>query len=546
MRSWSAAVAALVLCLTACSSTGEGRPDRAAEAPSGSASASPTTPSNSPSGASPSASTANAADDSDAEVRRRAQRIVGRLSLRELAGQVIVADYSGTRPPTRLVRDLHLGGVIVMGHNVTGTAQLRRSNQRLRAATKRSGRDWPLFIGVDQEGGIVERVKGRATRFPTFMSAGAADDTRLTRRAAAASGAELRHLGFTAVFAPVADVTAGASDPTIGSRAAGGRPRLVARQAMASVEGYQRAGVLPVVKHFPGHGSVSADSHVALPVQRRSLRRLGKVDLVPFRAAVNQDAPAVMTGHLDVRAVDPRTPATVSRPVVHGLLRKDLGYDGLVFTDAMNMAAVADRYSSGEAAVRSLLAGNDVVLMPPDPRAARDAIARAVREGRLSRERLTEAATRQVATLLDLSESRSARPRPLGSARGASYQLSAGAVTVVSGRCQGRLVGRAVQATGSSSAVARFNDAARRAGLQVGRGTSVALIGYGGSGSNADVVVTTDTPYALGSSSARVARIALYGDTPGAMRALVDVLLGNARATGKLPVPVPGVPRRGC
>ena len=244
--------------------------------------------------------------------------------------------------------------------------------------------------------------------------------------------------------------------------------------------------------------------------------------------------------------MDPGVPATLSRPVVTGLLRRDLGFGGLVVTDAMNMAAVADRYSTGEAAVRALKAGNDVVLMPPRPATARDGIVRAVRAGRLSRTRLEQAAARLIALLIHQRDLEPALTRRPGTSKQASYRLSAGAATVASGACRGRLVGRSVRAVGPADAVARFEAAAQRAGLQTGAGATVALIGYGGSARSADVVVTMDTPYALGSSRARLAKIALYGETPGAMRALVDVLLGKARAPGRLPVPVSGVQRRGC
>lgn len=477
---------------------------------------------------------------------RRAGRAAARMPLRRLAGQVIVAEYDGQQAPTALVNGLHLGGVIVMADNIGSTDALRRSNRTLQRSAREAGRRWPVFIGVDQEGGVVERVKGRATRFPAFMSTGAARDASLARGAAAGSGAELRDLGFSVVFAPSGDVTSGPEDPTIGSRSAGSRPRVVARQMNAAARGYLSAGILPVVKHFPGHGSVPADSHVELPVQDKSLPGLRSRDLVPFRAAVEQGVPAVMVAHIDVRAVDPGVPATVSRKVVRGLLRRDVGFRGLAVTDAMNMAAVADRFSSGESAVRSLLAGNDVVLMPPSPVAARDGIVAAVRSGRLPRARLEEAAARQIAVLRHQRDLEPALKRTPGTSGRASYRLSAGAATVASGPCRGRLVGDAVRAYGPADAVARFHAVARKAGLRTGSGTTVGFVGYGGSGTSADVVVTTDTPYALGRSSARVAKVAMYGDTRGSMRALVDVLLGRARAPGALPVPVPGVERRGC
>jgi beta-N-acetylhexosaminidase len=553
-RRTAAALAGLSLVLSACSAATDDEPrgeaaqhvasTRVSESPSPTATPTPDpTP--------PAGKVARSAGEADGwgptpEVLRRAERMAGRLSLARLAGQVIVAEYDGRRAPSSLVNGLHLGGVIVMSDNVGTTAQLRRSNRALQDAARKAGRRWPVFIGVDQEGGIVERVKGRATRFPTFMSAGAARDTGLTERAAAASGAELSDLGFSVVFAPAADVTSGPGDPTIGSRSAGSRPEVVARQMNAAVDGYLSAGILPVIKHFPGHGSVPADSHTELPVQDKSLRRLRASDLVPFRAGVEGGAPSVMVGHIDVRAVDPGRPSTVSRKVVRGMLRRDLGFDGLVVTDAMNMAAVADRYSSGEAAVRALEAGNDVVLMPPSPAAAREGIIDAVRSGRLSRTRLEQAAARQIAVLLHQREVEPEITRKPGTSGRASYRLSAGAATVASGPCRGRLVGRSVQAFGPEAAVARFHAAAEKAGLRTGSGASVALVGYGGSGTRADVVVTMDTPYALGSSSARVAKIAMYGDTRGAMRALVRVLLGRDRADGRLPVPVGNVARRGC
>ncbi|HEY0644414.1 MAG TPA: glycoside hydrolase family 3 N-terminal domain-containing protein, partial [Nocardioides sp.] len=253
----------------------------------------------------------------------RAARIVGRMRLPDLAGQVIVAEWRGTTAPVKLVRGLHLGGVIAFDSNVASAAQIRGVNRTL---TRQVGRRWPLFLGVDQEGGVVERMRSAATRFPTFMSAGAAGDVALTQQTYAASGAELRGLGFTVDFAPDADVTSGPGDPTIGSRSASSRPAAVTDHVVAAAAGFTEAGVLPVVKHFPGHGSVPADIHLSLPVQTKSREELDASDLVPFRGAVAAGLPAVMVGHLDVRALDPRVPSSLSRTVVTGLLRDELGF----------------------------------------------------------------------------------------------------------------------------------------------------------------------------------------------------------------------------
>jgi beta-N-acetylhexosaminidase len=480
---------------------------------------------------------------SEDEITHAGELVAG-LSLRERAGQVIIARYAGTAAPTRMVNRLHLGGVIVFDENIAGNDQIRRSNRRLQASARKAGRPFPVTISVDQEGGLVERVT-TGTRFPAFMTAGAADRPRLTRRAWAASGAELAGLGFTMDFAPIADVTIGPADPTIGSRSAGSRPRLVATHAIEAARGLRSVGVVPVLKHFPGHGSVTADSHLTLPVQRRSVARLADRDFVPFAAGVDAGLPSVMVGHIDLRAVDPGVSSSLSAKVITGLLRERLGFDGLVFTDAMNMRAITERYRPGQAAVRALRAGADVVLMPPSPRLARDAIVRAVRDGRLAPRRLEEAATRHVALLLH-QQAQQATRRPPGSARLVARRWSAAAITSVAGPCRGRLVGDRVHVTGPAPAVRTFRAAADAAGLSAGRqGTTVRLIGSGGGPAVGDVVVALGTPYPLGRSRAEV-KLATYGDTPGAMSALVDVLLGQAGAPGKLPVPVAGVPRAGC
>ncbi|MCW2736781.1 glycoside hydrolase family 3 N-terminal domain-containing protein, partial [Nocardioides sp.] len=326
----------------------------------------------------------------------RAARTVSRMRLPDLAGQVIVAEWRGTSAPVALVRDLHLGGVIAFDSNVVSAAQVTAVNATL---TRQVGRKWPLFLGVDQEGGVVERMRSAATRFPTFMSAGAAGDPALTQQAYAASGNELRGLGFTVDFAPDADVTSGPEDPTIGSRSASSSPDTVAEQVVAAANGFMEAGVLPVIKHFPGHGSVPADSHLTLPVQTKSREELDASDLVPFRDAVEAGLPAVMVGHLDVRAIDPRVPSSLSRKVGTDLLRDELGFDGLVVTDSLAMAAVTRGRDPGRTAVQAVRAGADVLLMPPSPATARSALVRAVRTGTLSRRRLEQSAARQIALL---------------------------------------------------------------------------------------------------------------------------------------------------
>ena len=481
-------------------------------------------------------------------VWNRAGEIVEAMTRQQQAGQVIVATYPGIDPPVDLVSDLHLGGVIVMGDNVpTGpdaATALASVTERVQEA---ADRPHPVIIGVDQEGGPVARVGAPATEFPPGMAHGAANRPALSRQAARASANELSALGFTTVFSPVADVTT-PSDPTIGVRAPSDNPAVVGAVATAQVEGYADGGVVGVVKHFPGHGSVPADSHLELPVQTASLDQLTERDLVPFEQAVRAGAPAVMVAHIDVRDVDPGVPSSLSRAVVTGVLRDRLGFDGVVVTDSLGMAAIADRYTSGESAVAALAAGSDVLLMPPDPRAARDAIVSAVAEGELDAQRLAEAARRVVALALHQDE---LAERPgidvVGTNAAASRELSAAAVTVVDGECTGPYVGSSIRVAGGTDADRRrLRSAAETAGLGVGSGELVVLLGGPGSSGTGDVVVALDTPYGLGRSTSTTASLALFGRTPEAFAALVDVLTGRTSPAGTLPVAVDGVSAPPC
>lgn len=512
-----------------------------------------------------------------AELERAARQSL-RMPLRDLAGQVVVASYAGTGAPVRLVQDLHLAGVVEFADNIVDAEQIGEVNHTLARQVKR-----PLVISVDQEGGLVERVGG--ARFPAFMAAGAADDPRLTRQVYRAMGARLAALGFTIDFAPDADVTEGPADPTIGSRSAGDQADRVAVQAIAAARGLDAGGVLPVAKHFPGHGSVPANSHLTLPVQTRSLDWLRSHDLVPFAQAVQARLPLVMVGHIAVQEVNPNVPASLSGPLIQGVLRNELGFQGVVVTDSLQMKGVQVD-GALPPVVRSLRAGADLMLMPPSPVGAVNAIVHAVRTGVLEKSRLQQAAARTLALLL---HQRATAPRPEGEAQAAtaavaaSRRLSAAAITSVAGPCRGPLVSGKVAPLGDPTAVANFRIAAQAAGMPLGsvryvkaprprrghlsrkkyrrrlqrwretpprviiQGTPVRLLGpaevvIGSIGE--PIVVATGTPYALAQSAAPV-RLAAWGNAPGPMAALVAVLQGKAEAPGQLPVTVPGL-RRGC
>jgi beta-N-acetylhexosaminidase len=237
----------------------------------------------------------------------------------------------------------------------------------------------PLLIATDQEQGLVSRIGPPATQFPGAMALGATGSQELARAAAGAAGAELRAMGIVQDLAPVADVNLNPRNPVIGVRSFGADPALVARLTAAQVAGYQAAGVAATAKHFPGHGDTTVDSHAGLPVIGHS------------------GVGAIMSAHIVVPALDPsRRPATLSRPILQGLLRHRLGYDGVVITDALEMAGVRQRFGDRRVPVEAVLAGADMLLMPPRGAFSQefDAVLAAVRSGRISQARLDQSVRR--------------------------------------------------------------------------------------------------------------------------------------------------------
>ncbi len=344
-----------------------------------------------------------------------AQRLVSTWSPDQLAGQVIVGRFHGTDPeePAAMVRDLHLAGVSITADNVTDRDQVLAMTSAVAEAAAEDGRDFPPVIGVDQEGGYVSHLRGIATDFPHFESAGLAiqadlrSGRKVTRVAARATGYELRDLGFTWVFAPVADVTIGAADPTIGARSPSEDPQVAALATAYAVKGYDSAGIVSTVKHFPGHGTATTDSHDVLPVVGSSLDEIRRHDLPPFELAIAKHAPAVMMSHLDLTSIAPDVPASMA-PEVYDLLRDDLGFEGVAITDSLGMGAVGGRQFP---ALQALQAGADLLLMPVDTATTHRIVVDALRSGELSRARIEEAAARVVA--LQMWQARIAAKRPV-------------------------------------------------------------------------------------------------------------------------------------
>ena len=299
-----------------------------------------------------------------------------------------------------------MGGVILFGRNVESAGQLAELTNGLKDL---NGDYTPLFLCVDQEGGRVDRMPPEVERTPSAWSVGQTLDTEGVGAAYGALLAEeCAAFGFNMDFAPSLDIWSNPDNTVIGDRAFGNDWEWTAFFGMSAVESMEeQGGVIPVVKHFPGHGDTSVDSHVALPVVDKSLEELWQSELVPFNMTLNQEdyfgaqagpsAPAVMVAHILLSQVDPDYPASLSHRVVTGLLREEMGFDGVVCTDDLTMGAVSNTYGMGEAAVLAVEAGCDLLLVchgADNLTAARDALLEAADSGRISPERLDESVKR--------------------------------------------------------------------------------------------------------------------------------------------------------
>jgi beta-N-acetylhexosaminidase len=319
------------------------------------------------------------------------------LPLSTLCGQLLVGGFSGATLPARFekaLREGRRGGAILFRRNLPDIAS---SAELCRAIVAAAGPELPPFIGVDQEGGRVTRLPPPFLTLPPMRTLASYGDLELTQRAAKAVGVELQAIGFNLDFAPVLDVDSNPDNPIIGDRSFGRDPRTVMRFAVAFMRGLQEAGVLACGKHYPGHGDTSVDSHVGLPVLTHDKGRFDRIELPPFRAASGAGIASLMTAHVVCDALDPGVPATMSRAICGSLLRAEIGFEGVLFSDDLEMAAVADRYAVEESAVESVWAGCDVLLVCKDEDVqdrAHEALVRRAESDSRFRDRCVEAATR--------------------------------------------------------------------------------------------------------------------------------------------------------
>ncbi len=281
--------------------------------------------------------------------------------LRDRLGKLIMVGCRGdslSRDERLLFEKYRFGGFILFQRNCAEPRQILSLCRSLWDGAA----SHPPFIAIDQEGGTVHRLPGPFTHFPAAASIGARNDPGLAYRLGRATGVELALVGINLNFAPVLDVNSNPRNPIIGARAFGAEPERVIKIGATWARGLRDGGVIPCGKHFPGHGDAEQDSHLALPVVEKSLAELQALELPPFVAACRDRIEALMTAHVKFTALDPNFPATLSEPIVTGLLRHHLGYDGVVFSDDLAMQAISDHFEAGAAAALALYAGVDMLL----------------------------------------------------------------------------------------------------------------------------------------------------------------------------------------
>ncbi|MEU7904907.1 glycoside hydrolase family 3 N-terminal domain-containing protein [Actinoplanes sp. NPDC049118] len=497
----------------------------------------------------------------------------------------------GVDTPAEVVAKYHLGGVIYFGwtNNLQNPRQITTLGNGLQAAATAA----PLTISTDQEHGIVSRMPAPATQFPGGMALGAGRSARDAYRTGQVTGAELRAVGINQAWAPVADVNVNPANPVIGVRSFGSDPRLAAALTASQVLGLQRgANTSASAKHFPGHGDTATDSHTGLPVITHTREQWQRIDAPPFKAAIAAGVDAIMSAHIVVPALDPALdPATLSKPIITGLLRGELGYRGVIVSDSLQMAGVRQKYGDDRVPVLALKAGVDMLLMPPDMRVAYDAVLGAVASGELTEARIDSSVRR----ILALKQKRgllswtpldpAAAERVVGSPGHVRVVRAVTDRTVTAIRNDAGLLpfsgaGGSVLVTGWSSsahhnvaalagalggtplvtdlpndakiaeavAAARTHD---RTVVLTSRAWDTTVADPGGrqralvkalvATGRPVVVVAVRDPYDLAAFPEVTTYLATYSHTGVSMESLAKVLLGTERPRGKLPVELPGL-----
>ncbi|WKA51632.1 glycoside hydrolase family 3 N-terminal domain-containing protein [Planococcus liqunii] len=357
------------------------------------------------------------------------EKAVAGMTMEEKVGQMLMPDFRNWKGQNvtqllpeieQLVKQYHLGGVILFRENVVTTEQTTKLVADYQEAAEKYG----LLMTIDQEGGIVTRLQS-GTDMPGSMALGATRSAEITENVGNAIGEELSALGINMNFAPSFDINNNPDNPVIGVRSFGENPELVAELGVAYTKGLQASGTAATAKHFPGHGDTATDSHIGLPEVPYDLERLKAVELYPFQKAMEAGIDAIMTAHVTFPKVDGTKviskkdgseitlPATLSHKVLTELMRDEMGYEGVIFTDALNMQAIADHFGPVEAVIRAVNAGSDIVLMPVGLESVANGLYEAVRSGEISEDRIESSAKRILALKLKRGIVKEETPKPV-------------------------------------------------------------------------------------------------------------------------------------
>lgn len=534
-----------------------------------------------------------------------ARKTLARMTLEDKIGQMIACRYMGTfvssdsdyiKNLVGLIRRQKIGGLIIFGGEVYETTHLTNFLQEKARI--------PLLIAADFEWGAGMRING-TTLFPPFMALGATASTNLVYQMGRVTAIEARAMGIHMTYAPVVDVNINPDNPIISVRSLGENPEAVSHLAAAFIRGCQENGLVATAKHFPGHGDTNLDSHTLLPTIAGDQERLEKVELYPFSRAIQAGVEAIMSAHLSVPALDPRPnlPATLSYPILTGLLRKQMGFKGLIVTDALDMGGITRSFSTREAAVQAVRAGADVLLLPPEPAEAIDALVEAVSSGEIPESRIHASAAKilELKARLGLHRNRLAKVNqlPLRVATKEHLDLSALAfeksVTLVKNEadilplCPERLqkkmavfslssdpddyyagsvlvkevekrkpgvVSAYADAFTGQEYVHRAREEAKDAetvvfalfsSLRTAKGTvdlvpqQIELVKEFATGPARVIVISFGSPYFLRHFPEVDAYVCLYRDTDQAQEAAAKALFGEIEVNGTLPVSIPGL-----
>ena len=322
---------------------------------------------------------------------------IKKMSIDEKVGQLVIVGIDGLTVDENtkgMIEDYYVGGIILFGRNVDNTQQLLGLINSLKEV---NGEFTPLFISVDEEGGIVSRLPREFTKIPTSKKIGDKGSKELAFNTGGTIGEAIGAFGYNMNFAPVLDINSNPKNPVIGDRAYSSEAVVVTDLGIEAMKGLQSKGVIPVVKHFPGHGDTVVDSHISLPVVNKTLEALMGLELIPFIEAVKEGTDSIMVAHILYNKIDSENPATLSKAVLTDILREQLKFTGVIITDDLTMGAIVENYDIGDAAITSINAGSDIVLTChgySNSLKVLTALKKAVDEGIISEDRLNESVYR--------------------------------------------------------------------------------------------------------------------------------------------------------